>query len=294
MSGVLLAIASWLLAMLPRHVAIAFGARVGDLARLLGVRRRVVDANLARAFPERTAAERDAIAREAYRLHGRNAAEFLLAPRFSPDELARRVAWGKRDALDAAIARGGGVILALAHYGSWELAALAGRELAAPVTALTRRLRGGANGRWVRARGATGLRQTHDGGARAALSALRRGEVVAILVDQNMLPSRGIFVDFFGAPACTTPAPAVFSLRTGAPVFAVFPVQRPDGRHELVVEGPVPLDAALASRDAVQAHTQALAALVERYVRARPEHWYWLHRRWKTAPGAACATPSVR
>jgi KDO2-lipid IV(A) lauroyltransferase len=127
------------------------------------------------------------------------------------------------------------------------------------------------------------LRELPDkGSTHGALALLRRGETLAIVVDQNMRPKRGIFVDFFDELACTTPAAAVLSLRSGAPLLAAFPVREPDGRHRVRLEGPFTTD--LRGSAAVHALTQALTRAVERAVRAHPDHWFWVHRRWKTRP----------
>jgi KDO2-lipid IV(A) lauroyltransferase len=127
------------------------------------------------------------------------------------------------------------------------------------------------------------MRELPDkGSTQAALALLRRGETLAIVVDQNMRPRRGIFVDFFGAPACTTPAAAVLSLRAGAPLLAAFPVRQPDGSHVVKMEGP--FETSLTGHAAVHDLTQKVTRAVEDAVRAHPDHWFWVHRRWKTRP----------
>jgi KDO2-lipid IV(A) lauroyltransferase len=130
------------------------------------------------------------------------------------------------------------------------------------------------------------------GSTQAALAVVRRGETLAIVVDQNMRPKRGIFVDFFGAPACTTPAAAVFSLRGGVPLFAAFPVRQPDGTHRVQFHGP--FTTSKTGHAAVVELTQALSRAVEDAVRAHPDHWFWVHRRWKTRPPASADTPAAQ
>src|SRR5207237_10484494 len=100
--------------------------------------------------------------------------------------------------------------------------------------------------------------------------------------DQNMRPSRGVFVEFFGENACTAPAAAVFSLRTGAPVIAAFALRQEDGTHRVQVRGP--FETELGGHAAVLDLTQQITSAVEDAVRARPDHWFWVHRRWKTRP----------
>jgi len=97
-----------------------------------------------------------------------------------------------------------------------------------------------------------------------------------------MRPKRGVFVDFFGVPACTTPAAAVFSLRAGAPLIFAYPVRQPDGSHVVTIRGP--FTTALKGHAAVVDVTQQVTRAVEAAVRERPDHWFWVHRRWKTRP----------
>ncbi len=160
-----------------------------------------------------------------------------------------------------------------------------------PLTAITRALRGSLNERLLAVRREGGLRELPDKGSTgAALRLLRRGETLAVMVDQNMLPSRGIFVDFFGERACTTPAAAVLALRSGAPLIAVFPARAADGTHRVRLEGPFTPPSGSRGRSAVLALTQDVTSAVERAVREHPDHWFWVHRRWKTRPSGSAST----
>jgi KDO2-lipid IV(A) lauroyltransferase len=262
---------------------LGLGAALGEVAYLLGIRRRVALDNLRRAFPELSGSERRAIARRAYRQLGTSLAEIAAARRLSDAALEDLVRFDGWDRYERARAAGKGVVVAVAHFGNFELLARAVARRGVAITAITRRLRGRANQRLLEARREGGLRELPDkGSTRDALAVLRRGETLAIVVDQNMRPKRGIFVDFFGELACTTPAAAVLSLRTGAPLLAAFPVRSADGTHVVRVEGP--FTTKLHGSAAVHALTQEVTRAVERAVRARPDHWLWLHRRWKTRP----------
>ena len=257
------------------------GAGLGVVAFALGIRRRVALENLARAFPG--APDLARLARAAYAQLGRSLAELWLVRRLPDVALEKLVHLQGWDAFAAAYAQGHGAVVALGHFGNWELLGRAASRRGVAITAITRALRGGFNRRLLAARSEGGLRELPEkNSTRAALEVLRRGETLAVVVDQNMRPKRGVFVDFFGAPACTTPAAAVFALRAGAPLFAVFPVRQPDGTHVVEIEGP--FSTKLAGHAAVLDLTQQLTAAVERAVRAHPAHWFWVHRRWKTRP----------
>ncbi len=273
------------LGILPRGARLALGRGLGRLAWLLRIRRRVTLGNLALAFPDKPAAERRRIAAAAYRNVGAGLADFVGGGRLPPDALDRLFILDGFELFERLFAEGRGVVVASAHLGSWELLAAACARRGIPLNLVTRSLRGGANHELVAARARSGLREIPARGALAAgVRALRRGEVVVNLLDQNMLPKRGIFVDFFGVPACTTPAASIMARRTGAPAIVAVAVGEPDGRFRLKVQGPfaVPLDGDPAV--AVRAHTQALCSALEAQIRAHPEQWLWLHRRWKTRP----------
>jgi len=264
---------------------IALGRALGALAWLLRVRRRVVEENLARAFPQRTAGERRALAREVYRALGTSLGEMLLARGIGDAELAAWVSFDGFDRYERAAAPGKGVLVVIGHFGNWELLGRACARRGVRMATIVRKMNGWANRKIAAARAESGFAQLADRGSSGqALALLRAGGVLAIAVDQNMREKRGVFVDFFGQPACTTPAAAVYALRAGAPILAAFPVRQPDGRHVVQVLGP------FAPRDGLHGHaavldlTQQLTRAVEEIVRAHPEQWFWLHRRWKTQP----------
>ena len=267
---------------------LALGEALGAAAWLVGVRKRVALDGLRRAFPERTETERRETGRAAYRQLGRSLMEVALSRRIPDEHLEELVRFDGWDRYEAARALGRGVVVAVAHFGNWELLARACARRGVPLTAITRALRGRVNERLLAARRQSGMRELPDKGSTgAALRLLRRGETLAVVVDQNMRPSRGIFVDFFGEPACTTPAAAVLALRAGAPLLAAFPVREPDGTHRVRVEGPFAPPPGTRGHAAVQAVTQEVTHAVERAVRAHPDHWFWVHRRWKTRPAAS-------
>lgn len=256
---------------------------VGQVAYLVGVRKSVAIDNLRRAFPEKTEAERRGIARAAYAQLGRSLAEVLLVRRLPPSRLEELVRFEGWDVYQRALAQGRGVVCAFGHFGNFELLSRAVARRGVKLSLIVRNLRD-AFGRWLlQGRRETGVRILPDrNSSAAALQTLRRGEVLAIAVDQNMRPRRGIFVDFFGAPACTTPAAAVYALRAGAPILAAFPVRQPGGDHVVHVHGP--FTTVQSGHAAVVDLTQQITRALEGMVCERPDHWFWVHRRWKTRP----------
>ncbi len=264
-----------------RGLSLRAGEWLGALAWLLGIRRRVALDGLRRAFPTATELERKRMGQAAYRQLGRSFAEVLFPP--PEGDLLRAVRFEGWDLYEAALAQGHGVVCAVAHFGNFELLVRVAPGRGMKLSIIVRSL-GDAFSRWLfKSRLRSGVRHLPDRGSSAdALAVLRRGEVLAIAIDQNMRPSRGIFVDFFGEKACTTPAAAVFSLRARAPLLTVFPIRQPDGTHLVRMRGPY--TTSRSGHAAIEDLTQQITSALEQEVRDHPDHWFWVHRRWKTRP----------
>jgi KDO2-lipid IV(A) lauroyltransferase len=264
------------------------GRRLGDLLRLLGVRRRVARENLRQAFPEKTEAEREAILRDFYRHLGTLVLEFLRAPYLSPREAEALVEVDEEGLrrFEERRAEGKGVIVATAHFGNFELLGSFFSRRGLPLTAITKKLPENFFNRfWLDQRRRAGLRELPDSDSvRDILKVLRRGEVLAVMIDQNMIPRRAVFAPFFGRLAATTPAPAVLAERTDAPVFIVLLHRLPGGRHRVSIEGPIPFERGGDPASDRLAFTARLNRALEDRIREAPELWYWVHRRWKTRP----------
>ncbi len=279
-----------LLARLPRRLLLALFGALAWLVWTLRVRRGVVLDNLRLAFPGKTDAERLAIARATYRNLGEVAADFLRVPALSQGELSGIFEYQGWEAFEEARARGKGVIACTAHFGNFEVLAAAHALRGVPITMISRKMgRSGANDLWrgVRARsGVEDLVVKKGETLRAARRALAQGRTLGYVIDQNQPARRSVFPTFFGVPAATSPTPALLSLRTGAAVIFAVAVPLPGGRHRVVIEGPLEVPRSGDRRRDLLAFTQDLNDRLERHVRAWPDRWYWLHRRWKTRPPA--------
>ncbi|MFO7155185.1 MAG: lysophospholipid acyltransferase family protein [Pseudomonadota bacterium] len=275
-------------ALTPLPVLLWVGRRIGDLVRHVGVRRRVARDNLRQAFPEKSEAEREAILRDFYRHLGMLLVEFLRAPYLSAERAHELVEFDPEDyrRFEEHRARGNGAIVATAHFGNFELLGSFFARRGLPLTAITKRLPENPFNRfWLEQRRRAGLRELPDSGSiRDALRVLRSGEVLALMIDQNMIPRRAVFAPFFGRLAATTPAPAVLAERTDAPVFLVLLRRLPQGRHRVLIEGPIPFDRSGDPAADRLAFTARLNRALEDRIREAPELWYWIHRRWKTRP----------
>jgi KDO2-lipid IV(A) lauroyltransferase len=275
----------WLLTRIPRTWVAALGAALGALLYALGIRRRIVLENLAIAFPEKGDAERREIARATYRNLGQMIPEFLRVPALPREELEAIFVHEGWDCFERAKARGKGVIAATGHFGNFEVLAAAHTLRGVPITMISRQMgKSGANDLWRKARQKAGVEDlvvSKGSTLHAAIRSLKAGRVLGYVIDQNEPGRRAVFPTFFGVPAATSPTPALLAMRTGAAVVFTVSVPLADGRHKVVIEGPIdPPDTGDRDADAL-AFMQDLNDRLERFVRAHPEQWYWLHRRWK-------------
>jgi KDO2-lipid IV(A) lauroyltransferase len=277
-------------AALPQALALRAGAWLGELFYLLDVRdRRIALFNLGIAFPERSAEEHRRILRASCRNLGRVAAEFCRLPKLTAASLPDVVGFADRTAWDRAIAAAEqkGAIIATAHFGNWELLAYAHGLLGHPVTLVHRPMHNPIFDEAITAiRAAAGTRSIKKkAAAKEALRALKEHSILVIPSDQNQTLSFGVFVDFFGKPACTTPGAARLAMLTKAPVLPVFLVREGEsGRHRIEILPEIDMVAS-GDRDAdIRTNTQRCSDAIEAMIRRYPEQWIWFHKRWKTRP----------
>jgi KDO2-lipid IV(A) lauroyltransferase len=273
---------------LPRLLARATGALVARIAYAsLGRLRQVGLRNLALAFPETPAEEREHILRLEYRNLGWLLAEFCGMARYSPDYASRFIRYEGLDHYLAARDRGQGVLVLTGHLGAWELSSFYHSLAGYPMGMVIRRLDNPLVDRMVnRIRCRHGNRVLHkDDFARGLLAAMRAGETVGILMDTNMTPPQGVFVPFFGTLACTASGLARVALKTGAAVVPGFLLWEEAERQYVLHFYP---EVALVDTEDTEAdtaeNTARLTAVIEDIIRQYPSQWLWMHRRWKTRP----------
>ena len=283
-SGLLVAVAA-VLARLPRRPAYWLGARFGDLAYLcLARRRRVTLDNLAIAFGgEKSAAERRAIARATFRNLGEHLIDFSRMRWLTPETAPSAFIVEGLERVEQLLARRAGLLLLSAHFGSWELASAIALRLEPRMHVIARPLDNPALHRLVDVyRRYSGCHVIAKNQAlSASLKALRRGEIVGLLMDQSSLRHEGISVPFFGAEAYTAIGPALMALRARCPVVGVFLLRQGLGKHRLVFSEEIPIQRSGNLRQDIADNTRRFNQVIESYVRAYPDHWFWLHRRWK-------------
>ncbi len=279
-----------LLSLVPLGPGLALGGFVGALAyRLAWKTRRLALAHLALAFPERTEAEREEIARGMFVHLGRSAME-LAAIRSYDARLLSYVELAAPALLPEVMSRGQGMVFVTGHVGNWELLARAISRAGVPNAVIAKRNADeGLNRLAERLRaegGVTTLWREDESTGRAIIRTLRGGKALGILIDQDT-SVQGVFVPFFGRLAYTPRAAADLAIRFGAPVVVGTIHRRGPraaGGHVLdLVE--IPYDPKPVDREAeVVRVTAACSAALEAAIRRSPAEWVWMHERWKTQP----------
>jgi len=274
-------------ASIPARWGHRMGAGLGAAMRWLSPRHyRIVMTNLRLAFGgEKSDPELAAIAAGCYRHLGKCLMEFVRLPAMRAQEIRRVTCYQGREHLDAALSAGKGVILLTAHLGNWEMV---GARIAAdgyPLNVVARAQRDDRLTEYIRrTREVAGMRVLHrEESVRACLKALRNNELVGILLDQNA-GDEGIFVEFLGHLASTAPGAAAFALRTGAAVVPTFGRRNLDDTHTIFFGEPVPLIRTGDLKQDILANTARYTSIIEQHIRAQPEQWFWLHKRWKSRP----------
>jgi KDO2-lipid IV(A) lauroyltransferase len=272
---------------LPRAAAVGLATAVAKQGyTFMGARRAVGLSNVAGAMPDICADRRTAIVKGAFLTVGRAIGEFSQFRKLTADRLNDILVVDGLHHYADAVRRGQGVVLIAGHLGAWELAAFAwpGDR---PINVLVRRF----ENPWVD-RLITGYRECRGNrmidkkrAVGAVRAALRRGETVGMLIDVNAKASDGVFVDFFGRPACTVHAPAAVALLTGATVLPVC-LHWDDAirKHRLGIGAEIPVIRTGGFREDVRVNTARFTHVLEDMIRQHPDQWVWIHQRWKTRP----------
>ena len=277
-----------ILGILPRPLARAFGIGLAQVVYLFhGRLRRVGMRNLALAFPEKTEAERTRILRGEFTSLGRQLAEVCQFPKYTLENVEQVVVYDGLENYERAYARGKGVLFLTAHFGAWELSAFAHSLHGHWLHVVMRPMDNLYLDRLIQSYRTMHGNKTvgKDDFVRGLLAAMKAGEIVGILMDTNMTPPQGVFVNFFGIPACTASGLARIALRTDAAVVPGFTIwDEALGKYRLRFDPAVELVRTGELEADIVANTQKFTKVIEDYVRKYPEQWLWVHRRWKTRP----------
>lgn len=276
------------LGILPRSVARFVGATSAAAAYYLRPPlRRAAIFNLQLAFPQWTDKERKRAVRHMIQQIGWMAGEFSQFPKYTRANIERIVVLDGYENFDAARRRGKGVLFLTGHMSAWELAPFAQALYGNPLHFLVRPIANAKIDALInRYRCLSGNRPIEKNrSARAVLRVLSEGGTVGVLSDHNTSLEEGVFVDFFGIPASTTSGLARLALRTDAAVVPGFlSWDRERRKYRLCFEPAVELSRSSDEEADVRENTQRFTRVIEDYVRAHPDQWLWVHKRWKTRP----------
>ncbi|MFL6439515.1 MAG: lysophospholipid acyltransferase family protein [Terriglobales bacterium] len=273
---------------LPRSLSRAVGmfVAVGAYA-VMGRLRKVGMRNLQIAFPKMPQKEKRRIIFKLFVGFGRHLAEFCMFPRYTRENAGAVATYEGFENFDKARAAGRGVLFLTGHFGGWEIGSFVHSIFGNPMKIVVRRLDNPKVDALVERYRTLHGNETFakEDFARGLLGAMKAGETVGILMDTNMTPPQGVFVDFFGTPACTAAGVARVALRSGAAVVPAFTIW-----DNLLRKYRVRFDPALTlvstgndEADAV-ANTALFTRVIQNYATHYPEQWLWVHRRWKTRP----------
>ncbi len=272
------------LGLLPFEISCKIGEWAGYLLFKLSRKHRLIAYNnLKLSFPQKGEEEIWEITEQVFLNIGIMLAEVAAASVRGESWIKKQVSIEGREHLEEALRKGKGVLLLTGHLGNWEYVALGiGREY--PLSFVARSLDNEYLNDFI-----TGLRTmfgsemiSNKRAAYKIMDALKRKRAVGILMDQNVLWDHGIFVDFFGRPACTTPVIPVVALKTGAPVIPAFAIRVSPGRIKIIIKEEVRFEPTGDKKEDTRRYTQLLTKVIESNIRDYPDQWFWVHRRWKS------------
>lgn len=274
----------------PRPVFLRLGRALGAVVAALDRKHRdIAKDNLRRSFPEWSEDRVDQTARGVWIHFGGVMFDLVRILARGPGVVDALVAIEGAEHATRAHRSPHGVVLITGHFGNWETHGIIHAKHFGSIGVVARPLDNPTLDRAM-----TALRESAGNEViekeHAMIRCMRRLKAalgVAFVVDQNVQEKEGIFVNFFGRPACTTPFAAKLALKTGALVLPCRAVMTPDLRYRVIYDPPIdPRDFGTGD-EAVVALTQAMMNTTEAWIRANPDQWLWMHRRWHTKPPAS-------
>jgi KDO2-lipid IV(A) lauroyltransferase len=273
---------------LPLTLSRPIGSILGRSALRLRPRsRKRIHQHLEIAFPELQQSQRNGIMRASARHFGLMLAEVAWLWHAKHQEVEELCELEGVENFFDALDEERGVIFATGHCGTWELLSARLPIAGVPLTTAARQLDDPRLDRLVtdlRSRFGTQIVLRGPSAGKKMIRALTDNRVFALLIDQDIRDIPGVFVPFFGRPAWTPSGGAMLAIRRGCPVVPGFIHRREDGTHRAEIHPPLPIPTDGSLEDRVEELTAAATAVIEQQIRAHPEQWVWMHRRWRTQP----------
>lgn len=278
---------AWVLSIVPKRLAWFVGRKGGRLVGFLDRRHfRIALQNLEIAFPEKSAAARLEICRKCYEHLGLTIADFCRQSRLTKENLHQTIipAEGVLEDLREEFSRGKGMIAASGHIGSWELSGYAFALWGFPVVSVARRLDSPKLDAYVtRLRSLSGNKIHHKEGALlAAVRAIKQNKALGLIMDQHA-GKNAEPVPFFGRDAMTVDTAAHLVLKTGCGLICYAAVRQKDGSYLHLGSEPLRKHFTPSGdkKKDVYAVLRFCNEQFEKFIRAYPEQWLWMHRRWR-------------
>jgi KDO2-lipid IV(A) lauroyltransferase len=275
------------LSILSRRTCLSLGKALGLTFYCLDKRhRQIALSNLKIAFgKEMSASEIKRIARNSFMHFGKTFLDIIKLPHLREEKRNALINVEGEENLHKALREKKGALLFSAHYGSWEIAPffLAKKgKLSVIARPLDNKL---LEKELLKLRTSQGSNVIYKHKAtKKILQSLREKDMVAFLIDQNVLRQQAVFVDFFGKKAATTPSLAAFFLRTKSPLIPVFCYPTSSHAHSIKIFSPLSITSGGNYNQEVLKITQICTKIIETQIRKNPEYWFWFHNRWKTRP----------
>ena len=263
------------------------GAGLGSaFYHLVGRRRRLALENLRLSLGDQLSPEEIVrVAKESFANHGRGLAELLRFPVLDSAALLAMVQLEGIEHFQTALSQGRGVLALGAHLGNFDIVAtvMAAKGYPSAVLSKLPSVRS-ASRWWLETRENKGVRIfAGEGTLKDTLRFLREGGSVGFVLDQSAVHRDGVFVPFFGRPACTLSTLAVLARRTGSPIIPMHTFREGEG-HRIIIEPPLIAEPNPDKETDILERTKSYVRWTETVIRRHPEQWTWLHNRWKTKP----------
>ncbi len=274
---------AWTMRAMPRPMALAKGAALGQLGWLTGIRRRVVLDNLAQALPDSSPRQRRRIAARAARNFGRTMAEFMRFSGHDRQRVEELVSIDGVPELTAALQEGRGAVVVTGHLGAWALYVTALSAAGVPTALLVGRQHNPKVDEFIHTIPGEAVTFISKGRSapRGILRALKSGQSVVMVADHRS--RQGIWVPYMGKEGLTLTLPGAFVARQRSALFLMAGHRVTGGRHEVTL---LRLDVPSGDdRESVQREVAALCnQAIGDAVLEHPDQYFWYHRRWLGSP----------
>ncbi len=274
--------------LIPQKIAYSLGVALGKVLELsLIKRKKICLINLDIAFKNQFSKEyKEKIISDMYKNLGKNIVGFFRIPKITKDNFRNYVEIENEEILIRAKKQGKGIIVITAHFGFWDILPLYFAFYGYGANFITKYVKNkSVNKFWMEYRSYGGVNPIYKkNSSRQIINLLKKGESVGFVIDQNMNERNGVFVDFFGVKACTTDAPAKLAIKYGSPVIPIFCIRKGNEKFLMKVEKPLTVRKFQDLEESVKYLTRECTKVLEKYIIQYPDHWIWMHKRWKTRP----------